>query len=107
MVVTSAEAVAILRRMIEAPDEVRAVRLFDVFPAGPAPFVVPWRGGSAEVTVHFAMDEIEEIASVRVGDRFANYMDWMAEGDTVVLDQLSDIETDLFEQTLRRAGARR
>jgi hypothetical protein len=84
--------------MVERPDQVRAVRVVDDGSYGPFPFWMAWGGTEAEVTLQLCGGVVSEVASIRVGDRFANAHDW---GDNP-WDDLRASEVDLLELVLRR-----
>lgn len=86
--VPHAEAVEILRLMLDNPASVRGVRGVDGASSGPLPFFTAWRGEEAEVTFALSGGVLVGVESVRVGNRFSNHHDW--EDDP--LDALRDVE---------------
>lgn len=96
------EAVEILRRIIDAPGEVRAVQDFDAATYGPLPFFID----QAEVTLTFNGGVVSDVASVRIGDRFSNRHGWDREADLNPWDALDDLQADMLELSLRSAAAR-
>lgn len=86
--VPHAEAVEILRWMLDNPASVRGVRAVDGASYGPHPFFAAWRGDEAEVTLALSGGVLVGLESVRIGERFSNHHDW--EDDP--LDALRDVE---------------
>lgn len=98
------EAVAVLRRMVERPDRVRAIAAVDDVTCGPLPFFVAWTDQEAVVTLAFALGDLEGLVSVRIGDRFSNEHAWLAERGAYPLDELSASESSLLAAVLRSAS---
>lgn len=97
------EAVAVLKRMADAPDEIRAIRAYDEFENGPVPVFVKWKGAEAEVTFDYGMGVISSVASIRVGDRFSNHEDWDRTAHGNPWDELSDAAIAMLESAIRDA----
>lgn len=90
------EAVSILRRMIGEPADVRAIQAVGPEFFGPAPFFIGRGPGEIEITFGFLAGIVFEVASVRIGDRFANADQW----DDNPWDAISDAEAAVIGDLL-------
>jgi len=106
--VSFGEAVGILRRMLDDPAQVRAVRAFRDARYGPVPFFFGPSEAEAVVTLTFEGESVlGRLDSVRIGVRFSNHHDWDESDDGNPLDELSATEIEMVALSLRSAEGRR
>jgi hypothetical protein len=97
------EAVEILAGIATHPGAVRALRpIADAY--GPVPFDFEFRGWRVEATFVFTGGVATSLASVRIGERYANDHDWIGEAEGNPLDELSETMVDMMGLSLREAA---
>lgn len=74
--VSHAEAVELLRWMLDNPADVRGVRKIDGGSYGPFPFLTSWRDQDVEVSFAVGGGVLIGVDFVRIGRRFSNHTHW-------------------------------